>query len=323
MNLLVGDIGGTHCRLALARIGACPVELHAVQHYTHAGHDSLAAILRAYLDTCRGARPGHACLAVAGPTDGQQVRFTNLDWQLGAAELAQDTGLGRVHLINDFLAVGWGLQALGADQLHPLQTGRPDPHASRLALGAGTGLGVTVVCRQADGWRPQATEGGHIGLAPANAEQDRLLEFLRREHGRVSVERVLSGPGIEALYRFSAREAGQPEAPRPDCTAQAISHAALHRQDAIALHAMRLFARILGQVAGDAALLTGARGGVYLAGGIAPRNLPILQGPEFLAGLHDKGRFAAWSRDLPVAVILDADIGLRGAALAALHAPGA
>lgn len=319
LSILVGDIGGTHSRLAMAQAAGRHVSLMHVQHYRNAEYSSLTAILATYLKK-HGHHPKWASLAVAGPTDGERVHFTNLDWHIEAGILARELGLERVGLLNDFTAVGWGLDVLQAQDLQVLQAGQADAEGIRVAVGAGTGLGVSLCLPGQARSRPLPSEGGHMGFAPLDAEQDRLLAFMREQHDRVSVERLVSGPGIVDLYRFCAREAGLGEPPllAQAVPAQAISQAALADSDATARRVMHLFARIYGQVAGDIALLTRARGGVFLAGGIPPKILPLLQGPEFLQGFHAKGRFSAWMQEIPVAVVLDLDIGLRGAALAVI-----
>jgi glucokinase len=317
MILLVGDIGGTHCRLALARVAGNRVSLDNVQRFRNAEHASLESILAGYLALTQP--PQAACLAVAGPTDGRRVEFTNLAWRIDTDALEQTLGLRQARLVNDFSAVGWGLNGLQDQDLAPLQTGQREATGVKAAVGAGTGLGVSIGIWHDGRHRPLPTEGGHIGFAPLNAEQDRLLEFMRGLYGRVSAERLLSGPGIVDLYRFCAMETGQtnPTLLADGDPARAIGQAGQAGQDAAAARALRLFAAIYGQVAGDIALLTRAQGGIYLAGGIAPKLLATLTAPDFLAGFHAKGRFSDWMRTVPVAVILDPDIGLKGAALAA------
>lgn len=314
MNMLVGDIGGTHCRLALAHINEGRVDLTQVRRHANSEFTSLAEIIRAYLNDTSDPLPDVACLAVAGPTDGRHVRFTNLDWHIDTRALEAGLPLARISLINDFVAVGWGLNALQAKDVHLLQRGTANPRAPKAAVGAGTGLGVSIAVAQGKLHVPMATEGGHISFAPTDIEQDRLLAFMRRIHGRVSVERLVSGPGIEDLYQFCAEEAGQ--TPPGPVRAATISQAAQDQTDPVARRALTLFARLYGQVAGDIALVANAQAGIYLAGGIAPQILPILNGPDFLKGFHAKGRFSDWMHTVPVAVILDPDIGLRGAAIA-------
>ncbi len=325
MKILAGDIGGTHTRLALARLDGRQVRVERVERVLNAGRTGIEALLADFL--ARSGPVEASCLAVAGPTDGQSAQFTNLPWKIEAAALSRRFGVP-FRLINDFAAVGWGLNTLEAADVAILQAGTAVPGAPRLALGAGTGLGVSLCVAQdgqhGDLYRPLASEGGHIGFAPTDAEQDRLLASLRQEHGRVSIERLLSGPGLVSLYRFCLTEAGRAGAAWTDTAdaARGISQAGLARSDPEATRALRLFARIYGQAAGDLALLARAAGGVFLAGGIAPQILTVLQEGEFLAGLRTKGRFSEWMEQLPVRVVLDPDIGLKGAALAAGVASG-
>ena len=320
MRVLSGDIGGTHSRLAIARVEGQRVELERVGRYRNAEHPGLEAILAAFLD---GEDRCDACrLAVAGPTDGRRVSFTNLDWTVDAEALATRFRFPSALLINDFSAVGWGLDSLTPDLLAPLQKGEAYPGSPRVALGAGTGLGVSLCVRHGDHYRPLASEGGHIGFAPVSAEQDRLLVFLRARHGRASVERILSGPGLVDLYRFRLAEAGLADSPLLAAAhpAEAISQAGLAGADAAATACLHLFAAIYGQTAGDLALAARAAGGIFLAGGITPKLLPLLASGLFLEGFRAKGRFTDWMHTVPVHVILDPDIGLKGAALAGLDA---
>jgi len=322
LDILVGDVGGTHCRLAMASIGdSNDVALSHITKVNNADYPGLGAILAGYLRNVTA--PDSSCLAVAGPTDGRHVHFTNLDWHIDVATLASETGLKHLRLINDFSAVGWGLNALEQENLAILQAGTPSPDSVWAAVGAGTGLGVSIGILRAGLRHPIPTEGGHIGFAPLDATQDRLLEFMRGLFGRVSVERLLSGPGIVDLYRFCCQDSGLQDMPLLNASepARAITQAALAHQDHASSQAMALFAGIYGQVAGDIALLAQARGGIFLAGGIPPQILPLLRGQEFLAGFHAKGRFSDWMQSVPVRVVLDQHIGLRGAALAAINAP--
>jgi glucokinase len=318
MDILAGDIGGTHTRLALARVEGAEVRIEKVERVLNAGRPGVDALVADFLAQC--GRVDAACLAVAGPTDGRSAQFTNLPWRIEAAALSDRFGVP-FRLVNDFAAVGWGLNALQHGDVAILQAGLPRQSASRVALGAGTGLGVTLCVARGGLHQPLDSEGGHIGFAAVDAEQDLLLAFLRELHGRVSLERLLSGPGLVSVYRFCLAQARRPEAgdrllddAQP---ARAISQAGLAESDPEAAHALRLFARIYGQVAGDLALIARAEAGVYLAGGIAPQLLALLREGEFIAGFRAKGRFSDWMEQVPVSVILDPDVGLKGAALAA------
>ena len=321
MAILVGDLGGTHTRLAVAEITSNQVVLARVERYINNEHADLNSILRQFLAAESDLGETLCCLAVAGPTDGTRVQFTNLDWHIDTTDLGAQFGFSRCRLINDFSAIGWGLNTLTDQALTPLQVGQPVAAGARVALGAGTGFGVSLCAWHGDHYQPMASEGGHIGFAPINPEQDRLLAFLRTLYGRVSVERILSGPGLLDLYRFSLLEqkktdAGLLAAAQP---AAAISQAGLDRKDPAAMQRLRLFASIFGQTAGDWALACQASGGIFLAGGIAPKLLPALANGDFLVGFTDKGRYRDWMQRIPVSVVLDPDIGLKGAAVAAVQ----
>jgi len=317
--VLAGDIGGTHTRLTLAETEGATVRLLHTGRYLNARAQGLEEHLSDFL--AHLPRPGSACFAVAGPTDGRHVRLTNLPWAIDAGSIESAFHVPRARLINDFQAVGYGIAALDDAHLAVLQPGHPEPQAARAVLGAGTGLGVTFCIHEAGGYRPLPSEGGHIGFAPADPEQDALLRFLREKYRRASVERILSGSGIVDLYRFGLHQTGQPGEEHPllggPLPAAAVTGAALDASDPTAVRAMALFCRIYGQTAGDLALLAQATGGVYLAGGIAPKILALLMQRHFLEGFLAKGRFSDWMRRVPVKVVLDEDVGLKGAALAA------
>ena len=310
--ILVGDIGGSNTRLALANRRGRRVTLVRLERYVNAEAPGLAGLIRRFL--ADQPAPVGACLAVAGPTDGRQVRLTNLDWAIDAEALAGEFGLP-CRLVNDFEAVAWGIDALEPSGQVALQAAVAQPGAVRLAIGPGTGLGVAFSLPGRPRSRPLPGEGGHVGFAPTDDEQMALLRFLQGLHGRVSVERILSGPGLASLYAFCREASGRP-LKRARSPAE-VTEAALAGQDAIAVWALRLFCRILGQTAGDLALAADCRGGVYLAGGIPPRIRLFLEGPDFLAGFRDKGRFSQRMEAMPVHLVLDPDIGLKGAALAA------
>lgn len=311
-TVLSADIGGSNTRLALATVRAGAVILDRREQFENASVTSLADLIRRYL--ADRPLPTHACLAVAGPTDGRTVQLTNLDWVIDAERLGREFGFP-FRLVNDFEAVAWGLDALEAAKLVTLQAGIERPAAPRIALGPGTGLGVAISADSGAGYRPLPGEGGHVGFAPTDAEQAALLASLQKRFGRVSVERILSGPGIAELYAFCRSSTGRPV--EREYTAAEVTGSALDGSDAAAVKAIRLFCRILGQTAGDLALVAGARGGVFLAGGIPPRILPLLQDGGLLAGFLGKGRFTDWMKYVPLYVVTDPDIGLKGAALAA------
>jgi glucokinase len=315
-DLLAGDIGGTKTLLAL--FDASGRDKRHERRFESRDFAALEDIVATYLRET-GATPEAACFAVAGPVHGRRARLTNLPWEVDADALGACRDIGHVTLVNDFAAIGHALEVLSPDDLRVLQDGTRDAHAPRLVLGAGTGLGVCVAL---PGGQVLASEGGHVGFAPADAEQDALLAWLRERHaGRVSVERLLSGAGLAALHRFILERAGQDAPDDGDDPAARVTRLALQAGDAFALRTVDLFARIYGQVAGDLALALLARGGVYVAGGIAPRLAERIAMP-FLEGFRDKGRYRDFMTALPVRLILDTQAGLRGAAALAAHSRG-
>jgi glucokinase len=312
---LAGDVGGTKTLLLLARHSESGMERLAQARYASADWTGMDAMVQDFLRRNAGQpKPENVCLAVAGPVENGKAKLTNLPWSVDADALCEAFGFQKVEVVNDFAAVAGGLAVLGNDDLVSLQPGETVAGGMRLAIGAGTGLGVAYVL--ADG-SVLPTEGGHVGFAPADDLQIELLRYMQHRHGgRVSVERLLSGSGIVDIHRFlMGREGREAEWPaNHDDPAAAISSAALSGSDEIAARTLRLFAKIFGAVAGDFALAGLARGGVYLAGGIAPKILPFLQDGSFIAGFTDKGRFADWVRLLPVRVVMNTEVGLLGAA---------
>lgn len=324
--ILAGDIGGTKTLLALERAGPGIPERLFEARYPSAAFasfdDLLAQFLReAGLDSAIEA----ACLAVAGPVEaGRRARITNLPWALDADALAARFGIPHVLLMNDFAAIGHALDALPAGSFVTLRQGRPQTDAPRLIVGAGTGLGVCIVTRRADGLHVQATEGGHAGFSPANEAEVRLLEHVAAREGRCAREHLLSGSGIFRIFGF-VREVERLEpgealrAALGECEdpAAAITRFALEGCDEAAHRTLALFVEIYGSQVGDIALGLVPRGGIYIAGGIAPRILPLLTDGRFLEALCRKPPMEALLAELPVHVVIDTDAGLSGALLVA------
>lgn len=315
MIFLAGDIGGTHTRLLLGETRDSGWRSLALADYPSDQFDRFESLLRLFLET-EPYRPQAMVLAVAGPIVAQRVRVTNLPWELDAGRLAAEFAIPHVRLLNDFEAQGHALAELAPDDVHVLQQGEADDEAPRAVLGAGTGLGMAIVRRCGAHWQVIPGEGGHTDFAPRNAAELALWQDLHQQAGRVSNEMVLSGPGLERIYRHLCLRQGVE--PRQEGAA-AISRAALDGQDPQAEAGLRMFVAIYGAVAGNLALLCLARGGVYLGGGIAPQILPALEGGDFLAAFGDKAPMQTLLQRLPVSVILAPDAGLRGAAALALQ----
>jgi glucokinase len=321
MQILVGDIGGTKTVLALAAPSGERIELSAQKKYPSRDFAGLGDIVGRYLDET-GARVETAALAVAGPVRDGRSRTTNLPWEIDAAELEKPFGLRRVGLLNDLEAVAWGVPALADTDLAVLQPGAADAQGNACVVAAGTGLGQAGMLWDGQRYRPFATEGGHCSFAPTtDAREMGLLTQLAERYGHVSWERLVSGMGIGNIYGFLA---GQAKITHPDAVAKALAGdgdlaaavAATAAEGAcpVCVESMDLFARLYGREAGNVALKHMALGGVYLGGGIAPKNLDLLQSGGFSAAFRDKGRMGALMEQIPVRVILDPHTPLRGAA---------
>lgn len=315
---LAADIGGTTTRLRLAtHAGAV---LHT-ERYDSAAFESLEPVIAKFRAETGAQKIGAACLGIAGPievdayTGTTRARVTNLPWIVDAAALGKLLGNARVRLVNDFQAVGLGIEALKPEELVTLQAGRAAPRMPRALIGAGTGLGQGMLVWSDDHYEPIGTEGGHADFAPASEEQWALSSELRARHGHVSWERLLSGDGLEAIHAFLARRANT-VAQR---SAAEITDAALKHADVNAMRALDLFVRLYGAQAGNLALTTGATGGVYVAGGIASRILEKMREGSFISEFRAKGRMQHLLEAIPVHVVINADVGLIGATQAAIR----
>ncbi len=312
---LVADVGGTKTLLGVAHAG----ELHSVMRFDNDTAPTFLALVENYLDGLPAAQRAAldaACFALAAPITGDVVRLTNrAHWRIERGQISALLDGAVVHLVNDFAAAAAGLTALDDDDLVTLQSSTQPQSGVRLCLGPGTGFGVAALYADT----VLVSEGGHIGFAPVDAQQMDLWRFLGGEHRRVTVERLCSGPGLLAIYRYCLIRSGHPLP--PDLTAAEVVRRAREAEDIEAKQALTLLVRILGAVAGDLALTFLAHGGVYLAGGIAPKLLPELTGETFLQAFNDKAEHAALVRTIPVRVVLREDLPLLGAARYAA-APG-
>lgn len=309
---LVADIGGTRMRLALATAAG---ELREIEVFDCADYPTPLAACTAYLARTGGC-PRAACLAVAGAVDGDLVAFTNSRWRFSQAELRAALRLERLLVCNDFAALALALPALRAQDLHSIGGGVARARSPLLVLGPGTGLGVAALVPHAGGWIAMPGEGGHAGFAAQDKIEIAIADVLRRTSPRLCNESILSGRGLESVYQALAVIEGA----RPvRLSAAAIGSAALDASDPRASRAVDVFCAVLGAVAGDMALISGARGGVYIGGGIAPRLLPLLDGSRFRARFEDKALQRAYVAAIPTAVIVAETPTLLGA-VAALRA---
>jgi glucokinase len=317
--ILAGDVGATNTRLACFEVAGGALVPGATRTYPSRQQASLDAIVHTFLGESPG-RIRHACLGIAGPVREGRVEATNLPWVVDARSLAQELRLDRVLLINDLEANAWGLAALSDSDFAVLQPGRADPTGNAAVISAGTGLGEAGLAWDGRRHRPVASEAGHADWAPQDELQVALWRFLEAEVGHVSVERVLSGPGLHNIYRFLRNGQGLAE---PDWLAKAlgseepaplISQAGLAGRAEICVRALALFVAIYGAEAGNLGLRFLATAGVYLGGGIAPRILPALRSPAFLDAFLRKGRLRPLLEEMPVRVVLNDRAALLGAA---------
>jgi glucokinase len=306
---LVADIGGTNARFAIADLSTS--ELSHIVQFPCSNYSGPAAAIHAYLEQV-GQRPAYACLAVAAPVTDEMITFTNSNWSFTKTALCQDVGFEEIVVLNDFQALALALPKLRPHELHQIGGDDPPIQGTKVVLGAGTGIGVAGLVWSSTGWVPVPSEGGHITLACRNAAEFALTDELRTKETHIPVERLVSGPGIADLYSLIASSRG-PE-PQHLIPHDVLTHA-LAGTDEVAVETLRLFVNWFGSFAGDAALLLGARGGVYVGGGIAPKILPLLCTGAFRQAFEGKGRMQHYLQPIPIYVLLAEYATLRGAAV--------
>ncbi|MES1982463.1 MAG: glucokinase [Pseudomonadota bacterium] len=317
-HILAGDIGGTKTLLQIrSTAGTGAVLLQ--KSYPSAAYAGLAEILQQFLTEAGVTDIAAACFALAGPVLGRRVQLTNLPWAVDADELAGRFAIPRLQLVNDFAAVGHGLDALQPSDLLTLQSASAEAHGTRLVVGAGTGLGVGYLTWCNGKYMVHPSEGGHMDFAPLNAMQEDLLHHLQAQHGHVSYERIVSGPGLVALLEFvcaTGRAGMTPQlsgAMRAGDAAAAITRLGQQSDEPAAAMALGLFMEIYGAFVGNFALATLPRGGVFVAGGIAAKIAEHMTRGPFLNAFCNKGRFADLLGTLPLQLVLNPGVGLLGA----------
>ena len=325
--ILAGDIDGT--KTVIASYEESGRRLRQVRAATYHSRDyrSLEDILASYLKDSPGAAPRAGCFGVAGTVIDGKCRTTNLPWQLDEQALVRAVGAPRVKLLNDLEATGYGILQLPADELCALNPGsRPGRRGNAAVIAAGTGLGEAILYWDGVRHHPIASEGGHVDFAPRTDQEIELLRYLRAKvGGRVSVERVLSGPGFHDIYCFLRDSGHAAESPQLAALLRAqdpnptITRLGLAGEDPLCVATLQLFSALYGSEAGNLALKCLAVGGVFVGGGIAPKVLPVLRDGSFLRGFTDKGRFTELMKGIEVSVALNPAAALIGAAYAALH----
>lgn len=308
---LVADIGGTNARFALTDLSRDDHAVFEPQNFVCADFPNVQDALRVYLDAHTPDRmPIYAVLAVAGPVMNGSIAFTNMSWRFSEQDL-QAFGFHHATLINDYAALAVAAPAL--DEADTRFIGGPkevEPHQSLAVMGAGTGFGVSALARNAFTETPMATEGGHAAFAPNDETEAEILRFLRARHGRVSVERILSGPGMANLHEaLTALVDGAGVRLEPaEITERGLAG------DATCRRTLDRFCAILGCVAGDLALTYGAKGGVFITGGVVNHVLDILEPSDFRRRFESKGRFQGYLQAIPTRVITRPYVALTGAA---------
>ena len=335
--LLAGDIGGTKTILRLVQFSDT-VGLKTLYEESFPSGDfpDLVPIVQKFLTTANSSTPEKACFAIAGPVVENTAQLTNLSWFLDTERLSKELGIERISLINDFAAVGYGIFGLTKQDLLTLQVGKYQSAAPMAIIGAGTGLGQGFLIKQGQGYQVFPSEGGHADFAPRNQLEFELLKYILTKYDiqRVSVERVVSGLGITSIYQFlrdrkiatespaiaNAVRTWEQEAGKSEKTVDPgalIGNAALEKSDRLSEQTMQLFIEAYGAEAGNLALKLLPYGGLYIAGGIAPKILPLIQDGSFLTNFTQKGRMGSLLEEIPVLMILNQQVGLIGAALSA------
>lgn len=306
---LVGDVGGTHARFALVDAQG---HVRHPKTYRARDYDTLNDVLSDYINTVAGrSRPPRAAIAVAGPVLDGEMEFTNLHWRISDVEILSHFEFEAVRLLNDFAAQALACPYLDADDLRTLGPGLRAVHdCPVVVMGAGTGFGVAALARSARGDVAIATEGGHAGFAPGDEVEAELWSRARLRHGRVSIERLLCGQGLFEIYGDLC---AMDQTPAIHADEQAVMTAGLTGEP-MASATLDRFGAILGSVAGDLALSFGARGGVFISGGIAPRMADRLAAGPFRERFEAKGRMSEYVRAIPTSLVVHPYPALVGAA---------
>jgi glucokinase len=317
--ILVGDIGGTHTRLAIIEIAKEHFNFLAEETFSSREEPSLESALRKFR-SIHSHPVNQACFGVAGPVRHGRCEATNLPWVIDSQKLALQLNLPRVGLINDLEASAYGMAVLEAKDFETLNQGAPDAQGNRAIVSAGTGLGEAVLYWDGKEDRPFASEGSHADFAPRNHLEMSLLDYLLGRFSRVSVERVVSGQGLLNIYQF-LKDTGRADEPawlaaemHHSDPPKVITKNALEEKSTLCVQALDLFVSLYGAEAGNLALKVMATGGVYLGGGIAPKIISKLKDPIFMNAFTSKGRLRPLLQAIPVRVILNPKVALLGAA---------
>ncbi|HEY1230433.1 MAG TPA: glucokinase, partial [Ramlibacter sp.] len=305
---LLADIGATHARFALQ---TAPGTYREVAVLKCDEFDGIVPLLRFYLSEHEDVRLNHAALALANPVDGDYVRMTNRPWAFSTDEVRRELGLTTLLIVNDFTALAMAIPGLKPEDLMQVGQGKPVPHAVLGVLGPGTGLGVSGGIPTVDGFVTLGSEGGHVNFAPSDEREFAILQTAWREWTHVSNERLISGPGMEIIYRALAQRNG---VQAPARNAAEIVNCALEQKDPLCLEVLECFAVMLGGAAANLAVTLGAFGGIFIGGGIVPRIAQWFATSPFRARFEAKGRFSDYLAQIPTYVIMTPNPALYGVA---------
>jgi glucokinase len=316
MNIIAADVGGTKTRIVIADANR-PDDVLYEARYSSRDFDSFEPLLQTFIEEsgCDNRQLAVLSLALPGVVNGADAKLTNLPWTISKRVLQDEFGVERIHFMNDFQASALGTLHLGEDDLVSLNRGVHNSEATRVAVGAGTGLGVSWMLNHGAGTRAWSTEGGHVDFAPVDEQQVELLKFLINRHGHVSYERLLSGDGVVALYEFcSGKDRAETDA--------AWVHAEAESGNEAAIRAMTLFVRIYGAFVGNMALLFKPQGGIYITGGIAAKIISWMKSDDFISAYLNKGRMRTLAEQTSVYLVINERVGVIGAILEAVKQAG-
>jgi glucokinase len=325
--ILAGDVGGTKTRLGLFEHSGGTLRPVAEELFPSQEYSSLEKIVEGFLAARKRRKVTAAAFGVAGPIVRGRSMIVSLRWPVDAGRMARALGLKEVRLLNDLEATAWGIGQISPRKIVSLTPGMRGRPGNGALIAAGTGLGMAILIRDGERFRPSASEGGHQGFTPRNELEIDLLRYMLKKYRRVSLERIVAGPGFSEMYDFLISSGRRKESARmkkklagaADRNAL-ISEAGVAGEDGAASMVVDLFVSLYGAAAGDLALVSRATAGLWVGGGIAPKILPKLRGGLFMQSFRDKGRLSALVEKIPVRVMLEPRAALLGAAACAAGA---
>lgn len=323
-HILVADIGGTNARFGVVELGAGADHSNVQSGYNAtkqiklrcAEHADIAAMAKAYCAQAGIAMPPYGCLAIAGPIEEGRVKMTNLNWEFTIEDMRRELGMKALDVINDFSALAYATPHLRPDELRLLHAGHANPEAAKVVFGPGTGFGMAALVPVDNAWKLVPTEGGHCSFAPTDEKELAIRSYLGQQDDHISIEDILSGRGLVSIYKALAHLGGHQA---EDLAPADVSIKAINNEDTLCHEALVTFCNILGSVAGDKALSLGAKGGVYIGGGIISKIADFVPQTSFEARYQHKGPMSDYVAAIPVHAILNDTAALVGTAAWMTH----